>query len=193
MASVTHEVFNQPPPLCGHDAAAADLALLEGIEREGGRDRLDEVHHIGRLAGDPRWIRAGELANTNPPVLHTHDRAGHRIDRVEYHPAYHELVDVAVGEGLAGAPWADAGAAPHVIRAAKFAIWTQVEAGHGCPISMTYSIVPALRAAPEASTEWEPLLTSRRYDSDDVGAVGTGGRAKVGALAGMAMTEKQGG
>jgi putative acyl-CoA dehydrogenase len=188
MSPATHEVLNQPPPLEGHDVAELDRALVEGIVREGAAERLGEVHRIGGLAGEFRWIKAGEDANAHPPALRTHDRYGHRIDSVEYHPAYHDLLRTAVAEGLAGAPWADADPAPHVTRAAKFAIWTQVEAGHGCPVSMTYSIVPALRAQPELAAEWEPRLTSRTYDPSSMPAV-----AKQGAIAGMAMTEKQGG
>jgi putative acyl-CoA dehydrogenase len=186
--AATHEVFNQPPLLEGHDAAELDLALLEGVSREGDASRLGEVHRVGAEAGEFRWIRAGELANLHPPVLHTHDRFGHRIDQVEYHPAYHDLLRVAVAEGLAGAPWADPKPSPHVTRAAKFALWTQVEAGHGCPVSMTYSIVPALRAQPELAALWEPKLVSTNYDPAPMPVVG-----KQGALAGMAMTEKQGG
>ncbi|HYI62484.1 MAG TPA: acyl-CoA dehydrogenase family protein [Acidimicrobiales bacterium] len=188
MATATHEVLNQPPPLEGHDAAQLDRALMEGVAREGAADRGAEVRRVGALAGEARWIRAGETANRFGPELRTHDRYGHRVDTVDYHPSYHELLEVAVGEGLAGAPWADPGPAPHVTRAAKFALWTQVEAGHGCPVSMTYSIVPALRAQPELAAVWEPKLTSRTYDPAP-GPVGD----KVGAIAGMAMTEKQGG
>ncbi len=186
--AATHEVLNQPPPLEGHNAATLDVALREGLAREGASDRMGEVHRLGEQVGHYRWIRAGELANENPPVLRTHDRFGHRIDKVEYHPAYHDLLRQAVAEGLAGAPWADDEPAPHVTRAAKFALWTQVEAGHGCPVSMTYSIVPALRAQPELAAAWEPKLTSRTYDLSPMPVVG-----KQGAIAGMAMTEKQGG
>ena len=160
----THEVFNQSVPLEGHDAAGLDLALLEGVAREGGEAHLPDLHRLGRKAGEPEWIHRGELANQFPPVLHPYDRFGHRIDDVEYHPAYHDLMTVAVAEGLAGAPWAEQRAGAHVGRAAKFAVWTQVEAGHGCPISMTYSIVPALRAEPTIAAAWEPLLTSATYD-----------------------------
>jgi putative acyl-CoA dehydrogenase len=185
----THEVFNQPVPLEGHDAAALDVALLAGVAREGGEAHLDDLHRVGRRAGDPTYIRHGELANTNPPTLHTHDRFGHRIDEVTYHPSYHALMDVAVAEGLAGTPWVDDRAGAHVGRAAKFAIWTQVESGHGCPMSMTYSIVPALHAEPSLAEAWDPLLTSTTYDPSAGPAPGN----KVGAIAGMAMTEKQGG
>ena len=188
---VTHQVFNQSVPLEGHDAAALDLALIEGVTREGGAEHLDDIGRVGRLAGDPVNIHHGELANAHPPELRTHDRFGHRIDEVEYHPAYHELMRVAVAEGLAGAPWTDPRPGAHVGRAAKFAIWTQVEAGHGCPISMTYSIVPALRAEPSVAEAWDPLLTSTTYDPSPGPAPAPG--TKVGAIAGMAMTEKQGG
>jgi putative acyl-CoA dehydrogenase len=185
----THEVFNQSEPLEGHDAAGLDLALLEGVEREGGAAHLDDLHGVGHRAGDPEWIHKGELANQFPPVFKPFDRYGHRVDDVEYHPAYHDLMTQAVADGLAGAPWTDDRAGAHVGRAAKFAVWTQVEAGHGCPISMTYSIVPALRAEPSLSGVWEPLLTSTTYDPAQIPAVST----KAGAIAGMAMTEKQGG
>jgi len=184
----THEVFNQSVPLEGHDAAGLDVALLDGVEREGGSAHLDDLHRLGQQAGEPEWIHRGELANQFSPVFKPYDRFGHRVDDVEYHPAYHDLMTVAVREGLAGGPWADNRPGAHVGRAAKFAVWTQVEAGHGCPISMTYSIVPALRAEPSLSDVWEPLLTSRTYDPAQAPAAGKGG-----AIAGMAMTEKQGG
>ncbi|WP_426571924.1 acyl-CoA dehydrogenase family protein [Aquihabitans sp. McL0605] len=189
----THEVFNQSVPLQDHDAAGLDTALLDGVAREGGELHIEDLRRLGRLAGDPAWIHKGELANQYPPVFKPFDRFGHRTDEVEYHPAYHDLMTVAVAEGLGGAPWADERPGAHVGRAAKFAVWTQVEAGHGCPISMTYSIVPALRAEPALRAAWEPLLTSTTYDPDQRHALGNGVGPKAGAIAGMAMTEKQGG
>ncbi|WP_117000550.1 acyl-CoA dehydrogenase family protein [Desertimonas flava] len=184
----THEVLNQAVPLEGHDAASTDVALIDGVARYGGAWGLEELAELGRRAGDHEWIRAGELANEHHPELHRYDRFGHRIDQVEYHPAYHRLIGEAVRGGLHAAPWADGRPGAHVVRAARFAVWTQVEAGHGCPVSMTYSIVPALRADADLAAEWEPRLTSRVYDGDDRPA-----SEKGGALAGMAMTEKQGG
>ncbi len=189
----THEVFNQSTPLTGHDAAALDRALTEGVTREGGAAHLDDLGRLGRMVGDPEWVHRADLANVNSPELHRFDRFGNRVDTVEYHPAYHQLMTVAVAEGLAGGPWEHEAAGDHVGRAAKFAVWTQLEAGHGCPISMTYSIVPALRAEPSLASVWEPLLTSRTYDADDRWALGNGATPKSGAIAGMAMTEKQGG
>jgi putative acyl-CoA dehydrogenase len=184
----THEVLNQPPPLVDHDVFACDAALMDGVAGAGAGWALAGLHDLGRLAGSAEAIGWGFAANAYPPVLRTHDRYGHRIDEVEYHPAYHELMRVAVERGLHTRPWCDPRAGAHVARVAGFYVWTQVEAGHGCPISMTYSILPALRAAPALAREWEPRLFSDQYDPTARPA-----SAKHGALAGMAMTEKQGG
>jgi putative acyl-CoA dehydrogenase len=184
----THEVTNQPPPLEGYDVFGADAALVEAVEREGAGWAADDLHALGRLAGSPDAIEWGFAANRNPPELRTHDRYGHRIDEVAYHPAYHELMRVAIGHGLHGAPWAVEQPGAHVARAAGFVVWSQVEAGHGCPVSMTYSIVPALRNRPDLAEVWEPRLVARAYDPRDVPA-----REKPGAIGGMGMTEKQGG
>ncbi|GAB3211769.1 acyl-CoA dehydrogenase family protein [Marinactinospora thermotolerans] len=183
----THEVFNQPSPLEGHDVAA-EPALLEGVRREGAGWAMEELHELGRMAGGAAAQAWAEQANVNEPVLRTHDRYGHRVDEVDFHPAWHVLVDTAVTHGLHAAPWADERAGAHVARAAKFYVWSQVEAGHGCPISMTYAAVPALRHAPELAARYEPLLTSREYDFGLRPPLG-----KRGLLAGMSMTEKQGG
>jgi putative acyl-CoA dehydrogenase len=184
----THEVFNQPPPLADYNVFAADAALTEALRREGAGWAEHELGELGALAGSPESIEWGFQANANPPQLKTHDRYGNRIDAVEYHPAYHSLMKVAVGNGLHAAPWADERAGAHVARTAKFFVWSQVEPGHGCPISMTYAVVPALRANAEAAAAWEPLLFSRDYDGRNLPA-----SEKHGAIAGMAMTEKQGG
>jgi putative acyl-CoA dehydrogenase len=180
-------VTNQVPPLVGYDAAA-DPAVLDAVTREGAGWYADELHRLGKLAGSAEAQRWAEQANRYEPVLHTHDRYGHRIDEVEFHPAWHALLDVAVREGLAGAAWADPRPGAHVARAAGLLVWSTVEQGHTCPVSMTYAAVPALRAAPELAEVYEPLLTSRVYDF--------GLRVpaqKRGLLAGMGMTEKQGG
>jgi len=184
---VTHIVTNQPPPLVGHDVAA-DPALLAAVEREGAGWYADDLHRLGKLAGTEEAQRWGEDANRYVPMLRTHDRYGNRIDEVDFHPAWHHLLDVAVGAGLAGACWADPRPGAHVARAAGLFVWSQVEQGHTCPVSMTYAVVPALRAAPDLAALYEPLLTSREYD------FGLRPPAtKRGLLAGMGMTEKQGG
>ncbi|MBI3215995.1 MAG: acyl-CoA dehydrogenase family protein [Mycobacterium sp.] len=182
----THIVTNQAPPFVGYNPATSPV-LTEAVIREGGQWGLDEITELGALAGTAAAQRIGELADRNVPILHTHDRYGHRVDEVEYDPAYHELMSIAVAHGLHAAPWADDRPGAHVVRAAKNSVWT-VEPGHLCPISMTYAVVPALRYNPELSAIYEPLLTSRSYDPElRVPAT------KVGITAGMSMTEKQGG
>ncbi|MGY1811167.1 acyl-CoA dehydrogenase family protein [Blastococcus sp. SYSU D00820] len=186
--SVTHEVTNQAPPLVGHDPIAGDAALREACLRHADQAALDSLADLGALAGSEQAREWGRLANENPPVLRTHDRYGHRIDEVEFHPAWHDLMRTAFAHGLAGAPWADPGPHAHVRRAVGYLGWTQVEMGHGCPVTMTYAAVPALRRAPELAARYEPGLTGRGY------AFGlTDPLAKPGLVAGMGMTEKQGG
>jgi len=183
----THEVRNQVPPLAGYDVAD-DPALLEAADREGAGWAAGELHTLGRLAGSAATGEQARLANEHPPVLRSHDRWGNRIDEVEFHPAWHALMSTAVGHGLHAAPWSDQRPGAHTARAAKFYVWAQAEPGHGCPISMTYAVVPALRHAPALAGRFEPLLAARSYDP--------GLRppeTKAGLLAGMAMTEKQGG
>jgi putative acyl-CoA dehydrogenase len=187
MTGSTHVVTNQPPPLVGHDVFRADAALVEAVQRYAVGEPLDGLSALGRRAGSEQAQRWGAEANANPPVLRTHDRFGHRVDEVDFHPSWHALMDVAVGEGLHGATWA-AGPGGQVRRAAGFVVWSQVEAGHGCPVSMTYAAVPALRTDPELAAAFEPGLTAPSYDPG-LRAPST----KTGLLAGMGMTEKQGG
>jgi putative acyl-CoA dehydrogenase len=185
--NATHDVTNQPPPLTPYDASE-DAALLEGLRREGAGWAEEDVRRLGRAAGGAEAQEWGEQANRHEPELRTHDRYGNRIDEVEFHPSWHRLMGVAVAEGLAGAPWADERPGAHVARTARGLVWGHTDAGHGCPTSMTYAAVPALRAQPELAAVYEPLLTSRVYDP--VLRVPT---EKRGLLAGMGMTEKQGG
>ncbi|WP_329352107.1 acyl-CoA dehydrogenase family protein [Streptomyces sp. NBC_01261] len=185
--NATHDVTNQPPPLTPYDASE-DTALLEGLRREGAGWAEEDVRRLGRAAGSEEAQEWGEQANRHEPELRTHDRYGNRIDEVEFHPSWHRLMGVAVAEGLAGAPWADERPGAHVARTARGLVWGHTDAGHGCPTSMTYAAVPALRATPELAAVYEPLLTSRVYDP--VLRVPT---EKRGLLAGMGMTEKQGG
>ncbi|MFD0424899.1 acyl-CoA dehydrogenase family protein [Streptomyces parvus] len=185
--AVTHEVTNQAPPLTGHDAAA-DAVLLEGVRREGAEWHIDELHRFGRYVGSEEAQHWADQANRHEPELRTHDRFGHRIDEVEFHPAYHSLMDASVRAGLAGAAWADERPGAHVARAGGFMLATMLEQGHLCPVSMTYAVVPALRRSPDLAKTYEPLLTSRVYEPGLSAPA-----AKRGLLAGMGMTEKQGG
>jgi putative acyl-CoA dehydrogenase len=185
--TATHQVTNQPPPLVDYEVSA-DAALREGLSREGAEWYLPELESLGRRAGTAESQRWGVEANEHEPVLRTHDRFGNRVDEVEFHPAWHSLMTVAVGAGLAGAPWASTTPGAQVARAAGFYTWSQVEGGHGCPISMTCAVIPALRMQPDLAAAYEPLLTSRTYDPG-LRVPST----KTGLLAGMGMTEKQGG
>ncbi|MFD0379378.1 acyl-CoA dehydrogenase family protein [Streptomyces sp. NPDC127112] len=192
MAATTHTVSNQAPPLVGYEVYLGDRALTEGVERhlaEAAPEVREEVRReltdLGRAAGSAQAQQWARQANENPPVLRTHDRYGHRIDEVEFHPAWHRLLGHAVGAGLTDAWGRPSG---HLRRAAGFFVWSQAEAGHGCPLSMTHAAVPALRADPELAARWEPLLTSHVYEE---GLRPPGDKA--GVLFGMAMTEKQGG
>lgn len=182
----THAVINQVPPLENYNPASFPV-LIEALIREGGQWGLDEVNEVGVLSGSSYAIRWSELADRNRPILHTHDRYGHRVDEVEYDPAYHELMNAAITHGLHGTPWADDRVGSHVVRAAKMSAWN-CEPGHVCPISMTYAVVPALRHNPDLAAVYEPLLTGRTYDPELKLAA-----TKPGITAGMSMTEKQGG
>jgi len=128
----THEVENVPPPLAEVNRFTTDAVLMTAGFEPSEAEQLDR---LGELAGTTQAAEWGRLANSHPPELRTHDRFGHRIDEVEFHPAWHELLRVAVGHGLHATPWT---CGRHVARAAGFYLWSQVEAGHGCPISMTY-------------------------------------------------------
>ncbi len=184
----THEVTNQPPPLVDYDVFGANLALADGIERAGAGHARSELSELGRVAGSAEAQQWAREANTDVPILRTHDRYGNRIDVVDYHPSYHRLMQSAVGHGIHAAAWVDKRPAPHTVRAAKFITWYQVDAGHTCPISMTASAVPALAHQPELAEQLVPLLAARTYDPRNVPL-----EEKAGITAGMAMTEKQGG
>jgi putative acyl-CoA dehydrogenase len=183
----THQVTNQPSPLEGYNLFLEDAPLVEAVRREGADWAEPRISAFGELlGGEP--LEWGRLADENPPKLRTHDRYGHRIDEVEFHPSWHKMLELGVEHGLHSLPWNEPVPGAHVARAAMFIMHGQVESGVGCPISMTYSAVPALRAQPEIAEEWEPRLRSLAYDPHLVRA-----DQKAGCLAGMAMTEKQGG
>jgi putative acyl-CoA dehydrogenase len=183
----THTVFNQVPPLDGLNRFDSNVPLAEATEREGAgwvRERASELGAL--IGGEPmEW---GRLANEHEPVLRTHDRYGNRIDEVEFHPAWHQLMKLGVEQELHCLPWVSDRPFAHTARAAIYMTAMQAEAGFCCPITMTYAVVPALRAQPELAAVWEPLVTSTSYDPRSLPAPSKGS-----AITGMAMTEKQGG
>jgi putative acyl-CoA dehydrogenase len=184
----THAVFNQPPPFEDVNLFTSDRVLAEALRREGAGWAEERARAFGEIVGRRETIAWGFQANEHPPVLRTHDRNGNRIDEVEFHPAWHALMALGVEHGLHALPWREPRPGAHVARAAMFMLLAEVEAGVGCPLSMTYSAAPALRLQPELAAEWAPRLTSTVYDPRLVPSW-----EKAGALCGMAMTEKQGG
>ncbi len=184
----THSVFNQVPPLEGVDVFSSNVPLVEGVQREGAGWVCERALELGLFVGGEPQQLWGRQANENKPVLHTHDRYGNRIDEVEFHPAWHELMTMGVQHELHSLPWTSEQPYAHTARAALYMTAMQAEAGFCCPITMTFAAVPALRAQPELAAEWEPLLTATTYDPRLVPVAEKGS-----AICGMAMTEKQGG
>src|SRR6201986_291697 len=174
------EVLNQPPPLQPANLFELDVPLQEALDREGGDSGAGLAREAGATAGSVQAAEHGRRAERNEPRLTTHDRYGHRIDAVELDPSWHWLLAGAVSRSIHSLPWRRPQAGAHVVRGAMFMLWSNADAGVMCPVSMTYAAVPALRdAAPHLAAEWEPRLTAPDYAH--------------GALAGMAMTERQGG
>ena len=186
--AATHEVFNQPPPLADYNLFTSDRALQEAVRREGADWAVNELTDLGARLGRQETIECGVAANTNPPVLRAFDRYGNRRDEVVFHPAYHEMLGLAVAAALHSSPWAAPQHGAHVARAAGFYMLTQIESGVCCPIAMTYGSVPTLRREASLASEWLPRIFSRQYDRSFRPAI-----KKSGALLGMGMTEKQGG
>jgi putative acyl-CoA dehydrogenase len=184
----THRVFNQPPPLVDYNVFAQDAALVESVQREGAGWALASLNEIGTLTGRSDMIQAGFDANTFEPVLHTHNRFGQRIDEVTYHPAYHHIMRSAISYGIHASAWSDPRPGSYVARSAALYLFSQVDSGHACPISMTHAVIPVIRKQPEIAQIWLPKLFSHEYDP-----ILRPIAEKSGVLCGMGMTEKQGG
>lgn len=187
--TATHTVFNQVPELVDFNAFTSDRPLSEALVWSGGGWNADHVTAFGARVGSAEVAEWARLANTSLPVLHTHDRFGNRIDRVEFHPSYHRLMGLACGYGVHSQAWTQpAGTQSHAGRAALQYLQAQSEPAIGCPITMAHSAVPTLRLSDSQSVRWLAPLLSRRYD-DTFAPIDQ----KTGAIIGMAMTEKQGG
>ena len=183
----THEVTNQVPPLDGLNLYRSDLPLQEWVRRYDGGWADEQLSAYGQLAGGA-LMEAGFLANENKPAFKSHDRYGHRVDTVDFHPAYHELMAAGIAAGITSAPWTDPRPGAQVARAATMYLHNQAEAGTSCPMTMTYACVPALRLQPDLAEIWLPKILSGQYDPRNLPIA-----QKTGATIGMAMTEKQGG
>jgi putative acyl-CoA dehydrogenase len=184
----THEVFNQAPPFADVNLFACDPALQEALVREGAGWAEPSVRALGEMLGRAATLDLGRLANANPPKLVNFDRNGQRIDEVEFHPSWHQLMTLMIGAGVHASPWDSGQPGAQVARAAQFMLFGQVENGAQCPVTMTYASVPALRQAGAIGEAWLPKILSREYDPRSL-PIGQ----KRGALIGMGMTEKQGG
>ena len=185
---ITHKVFNQPDPLVGYNLFETNRPLRDALKFNAPALDTTELSSLGATLGSAGMQNHARQANIHTPELHSHDRFGRRIDQVEFHPSYHELMALATGAGLHGTPWAGQGASPHVLRAAGFMLFTELEPSILCPISMTYAVTPALRSNAAIYADWGPKLASRVYDPEL-----KLWRDKPGLTMGMGMTEKQGG
>ena len=187
----THEVFNQATPLTDVNLFATHAALQAALALHAPGLDTAPLSQLGQLAGSAEMQDHARLANAHRPALRTHDRLGHRIDEVEFHPSYHALMHAATQAGLHGTPYADdeqASGHAHLKRAAAFQLFTELEPAVLCPISMTYAVTPALRDNLAIHRDWAPGLTARAYDP-----ALKRWRDKAGVTMGMGMTEKQGG
>ncbi|AXI04085.1 acyl-CoA dehydrogenase family protein [Aquirhabdus parva] len=183
----THEVFNQTPPLVDYNAFEGDTALKEAVVRGGAAWAIPKISAHGTRTGSSEVMEWGYLANEFKPQFHSHDRLGNRVDLVKYHDGYHNLMALALESGLHAEPWIDPKPGAHVARAAMNLLQGQVDAGHGCPVTMTFASVPALAGSPLA-TEWLPKILTKGYDPRNVPHM-----EKQALTIGMGMTEKQGG
>ncbi len=184
----THAVENMPPPLVDYNLLTSDVALKEAIARSGAQWAETELNEFGQNAGTQESIALGFQANEHRPEFFSHSPDGARIDEIRYHPAYHRLMQVSIENGLHSSHWTDPGPGAQVARAAKCYMQTQIEAGHGCPITMTSAAIPALRRQQTLFEQWAPKIMARTYEPENRSYTG-----KNGVTIGMAMTEKQGG
>ena len=185
---MTHDVFNQPPPLVDYNAYEGDTALNDAVHRHGGGWARDSLSTHGAKTGSAEVIEWGFLANVFKPRFDSHDRQGHRVDRIHYHDAYHKLMELGLELGLHSSPWSEPRPGAHVARAGLYYLHAQVEAGHGCPVTMTFASVPTLKRTSAVAKEWLPKILTRAYDRRDVPYTD-----KRAVTIGMGMTEKQGG
>jgi len=184
----THDVSNQSPLLEEVNLYDIDAPLAKITKERLDEASISRIRDYGALMGDERWIKAGALANQHGPVFHSHDHKGHRVDEIEFHPAYHELMQLSIEQGLHGSPWSDRSEGRHLTRMAMYYLSGENESGHGCPITMTFSSVPAIRKYLPQSAEWIPKILNGIYDRSNKPYY-----EKEGLTIGMAMTEKQGG
>ncbi|MCM2250820.1 MAG: isovaleryl-CoA dehydrogenase [Ramlibacter sp.] len=188
MSDLTHEVFNQAEPLVDYNLFEGNRALQDALKFNAPRLDTAPLAALGAQLGSREMQTHARLANVHTPELRSHDGLGRRVDRVEFHPSYHALMSAATSAGIHGTPWTSKSASPHVLRAASFMLFTELEPSVLCPISMTYAVTPALRRNEAVYADWGRGLAARAYDP-----IMRPWRDKAGLTMGMGMTEKQGG
>lgn len=186
-ADETHQVFNQPQALEQYNAYSGDRVLRYWVDKFGGSWGDDRLREFGQGIGH-QLQQAGFLANKHLPELQSHDRFGRRIDQVDYHPAYHQLLAHAIEHGHCSLPWTENRAGAHVVRGALAYLHNHADPGSGCPLTMTFASVPAIASQADVAARWLPKITSATYDGSNKPWFD-----KTGVTIGMAMTEKQGG
>ncbi len=184
----THDVSNQPAEFENVNLYLSDRALREGVRQRGATWADDDLAEFGALVGSAEFAELGRLANRFEPELRTHDRFGNRIDEVEFHPAWHEVMRAAMANEVHNLPWRRQRSGGFVARAVLHSLLSQVESGSCCPLTMTFACRPALNHQPDVACDWEPGLQGTEYDPRLIPA-----SEKSAVLIGMAMTEKQGG
>jgi putative acyl-CoA dehydrogenase len=182
------ESLNQPPILENYNLFASDSALCEAVKANGGAWNDEHAFRFGEVLGRAETLELGNLANRNLPILKTHDRFGNRLDAVEFHPAYHELMRIGIENETHSLAWTSERDGAYVARCALAFLKQQVDEGTSCPLTMTFAVVPSLKIEPEIAAEWLPGVLSNEYDARFVSAT-----EKSGVTFGMAMTEPQGG
>ena len=180
--------LNQPPILENYNLFTSDAALQNAVEVNGGAWNNEEAENFGAILGSAKTLELGNLANNNPPILKTYDRFGNRLDVVEFHPAYHELLKIGIENETHSLNWTSEKSGAYVARSALAFMKQQVDEGTSCPLTMTFSVVPSLKIEPEIAAEWLPRVLPNEYDARFIPA-----SEKRGATFGMAMTEPQGG
>jgi putative acyl-CoA dehydrogenase len=188
--SDTHSVFNQSTPFVDVNLYAVDSALQQAtrVLAQPSTEQQARLSDMGQRYGSAQAQQWAIEANANKPSLKAFDRFGHRIDEVSFHPAYHQLMHMALSDGLHASPWAQPGAGAQVHRAAAYYLFSQLENGVQCPVTMTFAVVPVMARHPQLAADWLPRLLANDYDPRL-----TFVRSKKAVTMGMGMTEKQGG
>ena len=183
----THVVSNQAAPFENVNLFDTDRALIGAVAANGGAEHHDQLSHFGAECGSADVQALSRQANRHVPELRTFDRFGRRLDEVEFHPAYHELMKLGLDSGISASAWTQPEAG-HVSHGVMMILMGQADPGVTCPMSMTYSSVAALATDRDLADIWVPRVKASSYDSRMIPA-----DEKSGVTIGMAMTEKQGG